>query len=376
MKTNVWVTLIAWLATSALAQTATNPPPAPAPAPAATPTATTPAPAAPAAAVAKPGQKRAAKATKMAKAAPAAPKPAPKEKPVFLSPGPATITGDNVNVRGQATIFSEVVTRLHSGDSVKVIEQVIRDNPKAGDVMQWAKIAIPPNVHLWVHSAYIDATNKVVLPKRLNVRTGPGENYSVVGLLEQGAPIKEISTKGNWIEIEAPADACAFVAASYLKQEGAPAALPPVVSIAPPVTEPAPSPATVPEPTPVAKTTTEVPPPTAPAPEPAAPSTAAPAAAPAPETEPAPPPAEEPPPKRVVQHEGIVKGTWSIQAPTKFALVDPVSGKTVNYLYTSSTNLDLRLYKGRHIIVTGEEGLDERWKNTPVITIQRIQVIE
>ena len=72
----------------------------------------------------------------------------------------------------------------------------------------------------------------------------------------------------------------------------------------------------------------------------------------------------------------MVKGTWSIQAPTKFALVDPTSGKTVNYLYTSSTNLDLRRYKGLRIIVTGEEGLDERWKNTPVISIQRIQVVQ
>jgi len=26
--------------------------------------------------------------------------------------------------------------------------------------------------------------------------------------------------------------------------------------------------------------------------------------------------------------------------------------------------------------VTGEEGLDERWRNTPVITIQRIEVVE
>jgi hypothetical protein len=95
-----------------------------------------------------------------------------------------------------------------------------------------------------------------------------------------------------------------------------------------------------------------------------------------PETAPPPPVVEEPPPKRVVSHEGVVKSTWSIQAPTKFALVDPDTGTTVNYLYTSSTNLDLRRWKGHRIIATGEEGLDRRWTNTPVITIQRIQVVE
>lgn len=370
MKTNAWLILGAMLATSALAQQVTNSPPA-APAPAPAPVVATPKPAAAPTATAKPEKKPAAKAAK--KTAPAAPKPALEEKPVFLSPGAATITGNNVNVRGKATMFSEIVKRLNSGDGVIVIEQVIRDKPKGGEPTQWAKIGIPPDVHVWVHASYVDATNKVVLPRRLNVRTGPGENYSVVGVLEQGAPVKEISMKGNWMEIESPADAYAFVAAMYLKQEGAPVTVPPIVSIAPPVPEPAPTPAVVPEPATVAATTTEAP---TPVPAPAAAPTPEPAATPAPELAPAPPAAEEPPPKRIVQHEGVVKGTWSIQAPTKFALVDTNSGKTVNYLYTSSTNLDLRRYKGLNIIVTGEEGLDERWKNTPVISIQRIQVVQ
>jgi hypothetical protein len=29
-----------------------------------------------------------------------------------------------------------------------------------------------------------------------------------------------------------------------------------------------------------------------------------------------------------------------------------------------------------HIYVTGEEGLDERWPNTPVLTIHSIEVLE
>jgi hypothetical protein len=92
--------------------------------------------------------------------------------------------------------------------------------------------------------------------------------------------------------------------------------------------------------------------------------------------EPAPAVAEEPPPKRIVDREGVVRGTFSIQAPTKFALISPDNGHTIDYLYTTSPNLDLRRYKGLRIIVTGEEGLEERWGNTPVITIQKIQVLE
>jgi uncharacterized protein YgiM (DUF1202 family) len=350
MKKNCWLLLGVLLSTSLFAQPVTNSPPAAATAPG-TPVVAPP--------TATPGTNvAAAKATKKKKAAAAKKKssaeakPAAVEKPIVLSPGAATVAGSNVNVRGQATLNSEIVKRLNKGDAVTVIEQIILDKPKADEPSQWAKIAFPAEAHVWVHGSYIDATNKVVLPKKLNVRTGAGENYSVVGLIERGTPVKQVSTKGDWIEIEAPAGAYAFVAAQYLKQETPAPAIPPIVSIA------TPPPATVTE------TQAVAPPPTA-TPTPAV----------TPETAPAPPPVEEPPP-RIVSHEGVVRGTWSIQAPTKFELVDPASGRTVNYLYTTSTNLDLRRWKGHRIIVTGQEGLDARWQNTPVITIQRIQVVE
>jgi len=85
---------------------------------------------------------------------------------------------------------------------------------------------------------------------------------------------------------------------------------------------------------------------------------------------------EEPPPKRIVQREGIVRGTFSIQAPTKYELISPDNHRTINYLHADSPDLDLSRYKGLRIIITGEEGLDERWRNTPVITIQKIQVLD
>jgi len=80
--------------------------------------------------------------------------------------------------------------------------------------------------------------------------------------------------------------------------------------------------------------------------------------------------AATPPPPRIVRY------TASIQAPTTFELINAQNHKTVDWLFSTSPSLDLNRYKGLHIIVTGEEGLDERWPNTPIITIQRIQVLE
>jgi hypothetical protein len=95
-----------------------------------------------------------------------------------------------------------------------------------------------------------------------------------------------------------------------------------------------------------------------------------------PSAEPAAEPAvEEPPPKRIVDREGIVRGTVSIQAPSHFGLYSPDNKQLIDYLWTKSINLDLRRYKGLRIVVTGEESLEERWGNTPVINIQKIQVV-
>jgi len=84
---------------------------------------------------------------------------------------------------------------------------------------------------------------------------------------------------------------------------------------------------------------------------------------------------EVPPPPRIVSHEGTVRPTVSIQAPTIYEIWDPTTRMTINYLHSTSTNLDLSRYKNLRVVVTGEESLDARWK-TPVITIQRIQVVD
>ena len=356
----------AMLSTSLLAQQATAPTPsAPIQTPAAAPAASlAPAPAKTSAPAAKAVKKKAAPK----KAPPAtAPKPVARKKETLpelitvpLVPGPAVVVASNVNVRGQAKLKSEVLTQVTKGQSVTVIEEIVRNNSGPDEPSAWAKIALPPRARVWINTSFINSTNQTVLPRKLNLRSGPGENYSVIGQLVRGDAVKELTTKEAWTEIEAPANAYAFVAAQYLKQE-APAPPPP----APP--EPAPTP------TPVA-----VAPPVAPPPA-EAPAVPPPTETPAVTNVPAVPEVpvvEEPPPPRIVQREGIVRGMTSIQAPSPFALVSPQNGKNIDYLHTTSEQLDLRRYKGLRIIVTGEESLDERWGNTPVLTIQKIQVVE
>ena len=380
MKNNYWVVLGAMLSTSLLAQQATSPAPiaTPAAAPAATIAPAAAATNAPAAATKKKAGKKKAANAPQKKAATKKKEPLPELKTVPLVAGPAVVVASNVNVRGQAKLKSEVVARITKGESVTVIEEIVRNNSGPEEPSAWAKIALPPKAHVWINTAFIAASNQTVIPKKLNVRSGAGENYSVIGQLKHGDPVKPLTTKGEWTEIEPPAGAYAFVAAQYLKQEPeAPTPTPtptPMPTPTPP--EPTPTPATVATAPPVAPPPTEAP--IVPAPPPAETPvlTNPPPVLANPTTEPETPVSEEPPPPRIVSREGIVRGMTSIQAPSRFVLISPDNGQDIDYLFTRSKDLDLRRYKGLRIIVTGEESLDERWGKTPVITIQKIQVVE
>ena len=365
MKKNLWIILVTTISTSLLAQDASNStPPGAQPTPATPPPMTAPPPAgepalaieastnAPVAPTAKTKKKKTTKKV-------AAHKPAKEFKTVPLVPGPAVVEANHVNVRSKAGLVGEIVTRMTNGEPVTVIQEVNLKHSGADEPSAWAKIQLPPDAHVWLKTSYLDTNNSVTASK-LKLRAGPGENYAMIGILQKGDAVQPLNTKGDWTQIQAPTNGYAYIASQYLTQS------PEALAAAAPTTS-----TTVAEGTAVAPATTEME-----TNQPAATESNQIAMAEA-TTNPAPMMEETnqpPPPPRIVQREGLVRGTFSIQAPTHFELMSPDNFRTIDYLYT--TNVDLNRYKGMHIIVTGEEGLDERWKNTPVITIQDIKVLE
>ena len=388
MKMNYWLILGVLVATGATAQTSTNLPALPAiPAPAnTTPAVSTPI-QPPTNVVsntsepAKPAKKKAVKKKK-----PAATKTATKkekeetaallESTNVLVPGPAEVIAAHLNMRGQAGLKGEVVGHVQKGDMVTVVSEITLDKHHADEPAQWAKVLLPNAASVWVRSSFIDETNKTVIPKKLNLRGGPGENYSVLGVIERGTPVVVSSTKGDWSKIETPTNAYAFIAAIYLKQEGAGNIAGNLAVNPPPSTETMPAPV----PTPVNVSESQ-PINTTPNPEVTPPPTLN------------PPPVVTPtviyqtnvitvvdtnvppPPPRIVTHDGYVRSSVSPVAPTFYELYDPGTDVSINYLFSSTTNLDLSRYKGYHITVTGEEGMDARWRDTPVLTVQKIYVV-
>jgi SH3-like domain-containing protein len=290
----------------------------------------------------------------------------PKPEPIW-NPEPAVARQPNVNIRGQAKINSEIIGHLKKGDAVMVLEEVTLSKPKQDEPSRWFRIALPPSQAVWIHSSFVDGTT--VKATRLNMRGGPGEEYSILGRLDKGASFKQVEAKGDWLKIEAPTNAYGFVAAHLLEKTPAAIVAAPVepktneVAVVPPT--PPTTVAVTNEPTPAVAVAAPIatnalvadPVPTVPAVAPA--------------------PAEGPVEKvkKIVSREGILRGSVSIQAPTYYELRSLDTGKTIDYVFSPSTNLVLKEYKGQRIVVTGEELLDERWQNTPVLVVDSLQTV-
>jgi hypothetical protein len=331
----------------------------------------------------------------------------------------AVVTEGKINVRGKPSLIGEVVTQLERGDKVTVLERITLDKPRPSEPTNWARIKLPANTPVWIFEPFVKEGK--VAATRLNLRAGPGENHDVIGRLNRGDDVKAIRTVGEWSEIAAPSDAYAFIDLTLVRFDGdtnAPTA-PPTIVLNPQPQQPeqirSPAPPTLPagtpgeapatnattlvssEPavTPTAPTTPQPADDLAPAiqpaptnvaaatePDPAATSQNRPESTPAPlpkVAQPLPGKSQEPLPKRVVRREGVIRPTKSIQAPTWFELANADTGKTINYLYDQKFSLNsgikLKDYRGKKIMVTGEEAIDPRWPNTPILEIETLDVL-
>jgi len=453
-----------------------------------------------------------------------------------LPPGTwiGSITGDKVNARGRATVFSYPVFSFNKNEPVLVLGEVTLPTPKAGDPRKWLRIQVPANVALFVHKDYIINVRPIQVPgpngqpinikvgdvraSRLNVRAGPGEKFPKLGRIPKGATVQltDRPAQGSWMEILAPETTEVFVAAQYVakyqgpRMPGTPGATS-GVAISKPVAVPdptsarflpgtgkhgtAPTPARPERPKPleiisipiqalgqsqpgandpneafpappipikrsrptapqkgtttqpkepsgtrkepgkiisspgVAKPTPKPEINTKPTPEKVevkedrSPTPAIPTPTPAKPTENSrakPKPTKTPkpveftkvkpngstkptgttkpdqstkqtnkvikPPKvakpekenpvRIVTREGYVQRTLNIQSPAPYVLEHLETGKVINYLSLDHPKLPLKLLRGRRILVTGEEAIDPRWLDTPVLKIQTLKTID
>lgn len=300
---------------------------------------------------------------------------------VAMAAGPtAIVKADRTNVRAKPAFDGEVLATLKKGDTVEVVGAEAGTGVDGSSPKDWTKVALPPQVAVWVYGPLVDGATKKVKGKSLNLRAGPGRNYSEIGLLPHGATVAVVRETDGWLQIEPPAGTYAFVASNLIERkdgevpavattEKAPTAHPAVAAPTPIV------PAEVPE-----VKTAPVPPavrPSVPA-EPVAPASAtvaetATATAPAAPL-PAVPVLADSAPRRVLR-EGILRRSWNANSPGNFELRSTRGEGTLDFLVNEDPSIDLAKFKGKQVFVTGEEWRDARWK-LPVLKVKTIESAE
>ncbi len=254
-----------------------------------------------------------------------------------IETGRGIVKGQRSNVRARPSLNSEVISQLHKGDSVDVLERkTVTEREKS---MDWLRIALPATAKCYVSAKHL--TDGAANVENLNVHCGPGTNYRDIGKLPKGTKVEVVEKKGEWAQIRPTAECSGWIAAELVDVEAAPRA-------------PAPS----------ASTSDIVTPPVAVSsmPGPSAPSVSV----------------VNADPDILVTYvvkDGYVGAVNEPNTPAAFELrtaeVDRLSFR-VAYLETSDTNL--KRFEGKHVRIVGTQ----RWRKGeryPVITVERVDMV-
>ena len=298
----------------------------------------------------------------------------------------AKVKANLLNVRGGAGEHFPILGKLPAGATVQVSG---RRNEK------WVELYAPANVTVFVAAQFVtlkqgnqgavgvpfDGVVEIpsaplpVIPPVTPVTPTPAVPAETIvtipaeafgqpnGTSNEGVPIKRATTPpipGKTVDEKVLAEIKKATAAARAEAEATKAALAKV--------QPTPSipPAPAPQPAETVKPDGQ------PAPTPVEPAKVT-------ETNPNLPPAstEKPgasePPIRIVTREGYVRRTLEIQAPSGYVLEHIESGKKINYLLLDHPTLKLNWFIGKRVLVSGQEAIDARHANTPVLKVKTLK---
>lgn len=147
---------------------------------------------------------------------------------VSASPTPVRITGNHVNMRARPELNAEVVGQVQRGEHLTAKSMTTN----------WVEVIPPETIDFWAHRDFL-SEGEVVSP-RLNIRAGPGINYSVVATVERGDQLVVRGEFGEWVKVEPPKDASLWISSEYVeaitpeRPKPLPAAIPPAPKPQPP----------------------------------------------------------------------------------------------------------------------------------------------
>lgn len=255
------------------------------------------------------------------------------------------VTGESVNLRAGPGEHYEVVTQAQRGDILTAL--AIEG--------EWIKVAPPQTADLCVYGELV--RDGVVVASRVQVRAGPGVNYTPLGRVDKGDRLDVRSEFNNWLKIAPPPGCAVWMSRDYA---GNVAPLPTTPPPQPAKVAPLSHSAVIPPRTPVVAARPAVPqPPERIVPHPPAREDAT---------------VSEPP---GVEFVGVLRRAGLVfRRPSRYRLVRrDRTGRAVTVCYVQGEEGTLRALVGRQVCLGGSEKLIQGVK-FPVISVQKVTVVD
>lgn len=152
--------------------------------------------------------------------------------------GTGVVTADYLNVRSNKSTKSSVVCVLKRGTSVNLISKssgwykvkvsgktgwisgdYVKVSAKSSSTTTTTKSAGKTTAKATTKAAAAssDLGNCTVTASYLNVRSGPGKNYSLAGGLSKGSCVKVLEKKGSWFKVKLSSGKTGWVMSTYVK---------------------------------------------------------------------------------------------------------------------------------------------------------------
>ncbi len=111
---------------------------------------------------------------------------------------------DRVNLRARPELTAEVVAQVQTDDRLAVVSML----------PEWVEVVPPDSVDVWAFREFIK--DGVVTVNRLNIRAGPGINFSIIGSIPGGQPVAVRGQFGEWVKV-APANATLWISREFVE---------------------------------------------------------------------------------------------------------------------------------------------------------------
>jgi hypothetical protein len=116
------------------------------------------------------------------------------------------VTGDRVSLRAEPSLNGDLLDRAMRGDELVY----------CSETNGWVGVQAPKTLDVWVLGEFIQ--DLVVLPEKLNVRSGPNLNYPVVAAVTKGDKVEVRDEFNGWVKIVPPESCMVWISADYIKR--------------------------------------------------------------------------------------------------------------------------------------------------------------